>query len=55
MSESSERQSDRSALLAFVERHWSELTLRDARSLCVEIVDALPQTMVGIKTSLTFR
>jgi hypothetical protein len=54
MSESSEPPSDRSALLAFVERHWSELTLRDARSLCVEIVDS-PQAMAGIKISLTFR
>jgi hypothetical protein len=55
MSESSERANDRSALLAFVERHWSELTLRDARSLCVEIIDSRPQAIVGIKTSLTFR
>jgi hypothetical protein len=55
MGDSSERASDRSALLAFVDRHWSELTLRDARSLCVEIVDSLPQAAVGIKTSLTYR
>jgi hypothetical protein len=32
-------------LLAFVERYWRELTLRDARSLCVEIVDSLPPAL----------
>jgi hypothetical protein len=36
-----ERSDERRALLAFVERYWSELTLRDARSLCVEIVDSM--------------
>jgi len=55
MGESSDRTDERSALLAFVNRHWSELTLRDARSLCVEIVDSFPQSMVGIKASLTYR
>jgi hypothetical protein len=46
---------ERGALLAFVERHWRELTLRDARSLCVEIVDLVPQAALGIKASLTYR
>jgi hypothetical protein len=55
MGDGSDRPADRSVLLAFVERHWSELTLRDARSLCVEIVDPLPQTVPGIKVSLTYR
>jgi hypothetical protein len=55
MGDGSDQPHDRSTLLAFVERHWSELTLRDARSLCVEIVDSLPQTIVGIKGSLTYR
>jgi hypothetical protein len=46
---------ERGLLLAFVERYWRELTLRDARSLCVEIVDPIPQPAPAIKASLTFR
>jgi hypothetical protein len=46
---------ERSALLAFVERYWRELTLRDARSLCVEIVDPAPHGVAGVKASLTCR
>jgi hypothetical protein len=47
--------SERSRLLAFVERYWRELSLRDARSLCVEIVDSLPPALAQIKASLTYR
>ena len=43
----------RRELLAFVERHWRELTLRDARSLCLDIVDSAAAS--NIKASLTYR
>jgi len=55
MGESGQPIVERSILLAFVERHWRDLTLRDARSLCMEMVDSLPQTVLGIKASLTYR
>jgi hypothetical protein len=54
MSEGKEPE-ERGALLAFVECNWRELTLRDARSLCVEIVHPLPEAAASIKASLTFR
>jgi hypothetical protein len=46
---------ERVAFLAFVDRYWRELTLRDARSLCVEIIDLEQHLAAGIKTSLTYR
>jgi len=51
----SDRPEDRNALLAFVERHWRELTLREARSLCVEILDVAPQQLPIINSALTYR
>jgi hypothetical protein len=46
---------ERGLLLAFVERYCRDLTLRDARSLCAEIVEPSPQPPPSIKASLTFR
>jgi hypothetical protein len=54
MSES-EREEDRRALLAFLERYCGELTLREARSLCVESLDSLGWSRADIKGSLTYR
>jgi hypothetical protein len=45
---------DRTALLEFVELHWRELTLRDARSLCLESVDG-SRGIEAVKTTLTCR
>ncbi len=42
------------ALLAFLERHWRELTLRDARVLGDDAV-ARPPEEIGVKDSLTPR
>ncbi len=50
-----ERREDRRALLAFLERNWGELTLRDARSLCIESLDSLGLLRPDIKESLTTR
>jgi len=51
----SDRPEDRNALLAFVERHWRELTLREARLLCVEIADPTPPPLPIINSALTYR
>jgi hypothetical protein len=51
----SEPSPDRVLLLAFVERHWRELTLREARSLCVEHIDIFTQSVPSINGSLTCR
>jgi len=45
----------RTALLEFVERHWRELTLREARSLSVENVEHVMWQSSLIKKSLTLR
>jgi len=49
-----DRMQERSDLLAFVERHWRELTLREARSLSVEVLEQ-PHPLAPVKTSLTYR
>ncbi len=54
MSES-KPETDRRALLAFVERYWTELTLREARSLCVESLVSLSSQVSNIKEVLTYR
>jgi hypothetical protein len=54
MSES-KPETDRRALLAFVERYWTELTLREARFLCVESLDVPSPRPASIKEALTFR
>jgi hypothetical protein len=54
MSES-QPETDRRALLAFVERYWTELTLREARSLCVESLAPIPSPLPNIKDVLTYR
>jgi len=46
---------DREWLLAFVERHWRELTLHDARLISVERLDELPQSLPAINASLISR
>jgi hypothetical protein len=51
----SKPETDRRALLAFVERYWTELTLREARLLCVESLDAPSPPPSVIKEVLTFR
>jgi hypothetical protein len=43
----------RRELLTFVERHWRELTLRDARSLCVEVLGSDRPFETFINESLT--
>ena len=43
----------RTVLLEFVERHWRELTLREARSLSVDNVECLIWSSGLIKKSLT--
>lgn len=44
----------RRSLLAFVEAHWRELTLREARSLTVEALLALDDKPPNIKETLTY-
>ena len=51
----SERSQERAFLLAFVERHWRELTLREARSICVENLEIFAQSHPSINGSLTCR
>ncbi|MBD5653946.1 MAG: hypothetical protein IAI50_02050 [Candidatus Eremiobacteraeota bacterium] len=46
---------DRRALLAFVERHWRELTLREARSLGAEVVDRKSAAAPQVNSTLTYR
>jgi hypothetical protein len=53
MGESNEHD-DRSALLAFVERHWRDLTLREACALRVESIDRTASA-APVKASLIFR
>jgi hypothetical protein len=43
----------RRSLLAFLEAHWRDLTLRDARSLTAEVLD-LDVEEPCIKETLTF-
>jgi hypothetical protein len=43
----------RQSLLAYLERHWRELSLRDARMLCVELVDVRGDGSRMIKETLT--
>jgi hypothetical protein len=44
----------RRTLLAFVETHWRELTLREARSLTVEALFAYIDKPPKIKETLTY-
>jgi hypothetical protein len=44
----------RRSLLAFVEAHWRELTLRDARSLTVEALGGAAYPPSTIKETLTY-
>ncbi len=46
---------ERSRLLAYVERHWRELTLAQARSLSVELLDEIALPTQSINSSLTYR
>lgn len=41
-------------LLAFVETHWRELTLREARSLTVEALSRFVDKPPNIKETLTY-
>ena len=43
----------RGLMLDFVERHWRELTLRDARLLCADHLEPDPGTAPNIKETLT--
>jgi hypothetical protein len=51
----SKGEDDRRALLAFLERYCGNLTLHEARSLCVESLDSLGWPRTDIKDSLTCR
>jgi hypothetical protein len=44
----------RVTLLAFLERHWSELSLQDARSLSVELIENIGEGPPMIKETLTY-
>jgi len=46
---------DRSELLAYVERHWRELTLSQARSFGVDHIDGIVPAVPIINRSLTYR
>jgi hypothetical protein len=48
-----EPNSQRGLLLAFIEAHWREMTLRDARSLTSEVIGDT-QAEACIKETLTF-
>ena len=50
-----ERSQERLRLLAFVELHWRELTLREARSLHVENLEISMQSLASINNPLTCR
>ena len=43
----------RQELLAIVEQHWRELTLRDARLLCVELFEREAEPWPNIKETLS--
>ena len=44
----------RRSLLAFVERHWRDLSLREARSLSLELLYPGGEAMPMIKETLTY-
>ncbi len=46
---------ERRELLALLERHWTKLTLGEARSLCVDSLDRFVAVPNDIKDSLTYR
>jgi|GEM_PF-3160071 len=50
-----DRMQERSDLLAFVERHWRDLTLREARTLSVEVLEKRAYPLAVVKASLTYR
>jgi hypothetical protein len=43
----------RLAFLAYLERHWRELSLRDATALCADLVEFGDEARPLIKESLT--
>jgi hypothetical protein len=43
----------RSAFLAFLEQHWRELSLRDATTLCADLVELSDEPLPMIKETLT--
>jgi hypothetical protein len=44
----------RTSLLDFLERHWRELSLRDAHALSVELLEGPADASPMIKETLTF-